>query len=123
VSVALWVALGAGAATGKINVSDGHEIWLKIGLFVFVLGHAVFWVRYNWTRNQRDLIKAFDYLKDVHIRLSIKDLPPPPDSRLQKWLHKNCRCLEFLVAPPCVFEILISVLVTFFVFMNLHHPI
>jgi len=115
ISAGLWVGLGATALSGKIRVCPTA---LAALLIAFVFAHAVFWVRYNWTRNQADLREAFNYVGQAHDRLLIGTPPCPPDSSAQKWLHKHCSRLEFIAAPPCLFEMLISAFVAFFVFLN-----
>jgi hypothetical protein len=86
VSAALWIALAGAAASGKIRITTYPEnAHLAAALFLFVLAHAVFWVRFNLTRNQSDLKEAFKYVAQAHEALLINAPPPPPDSSFQRW--------------------------------------
>lgn len=117
ISAGLWVALGGVALSGKIAKID--QTYLAIMLVAFILAHAIFWVRFNLTRNQRDLREAFNYISQAHATLQIESPPgPPEDSSIKKWVKKCCPKLEFLAEAPCLFQILISLLVAVFVFLN-----
>jgi hypothetical protein len=115
VSVALWVGLVGAALSGKIAIPVSL---LASGLFVFVAVHAALWVRFNWTRNQDDLREAFNYLGEAHKALKLDALPPARESGTQIWMRQNCPALEFLVVPPCLFQIVISILAAAIVLLN-----
>lgn len=118
VSAVLWIALAGGAASGKISITtSAQKVPLAMMLFVLVLGHAILWVRFNFARNQHDLKAAFQYIAQAHEDLLINSAPASPDSQTQIWVKNRFPGFEFIVQPPCLFQILISILVAGFFFL------
>lgn len=118
ITVALWASLAGIALSGKVQPSTPM---LAVLLIIFVLLHSI-WVGYNWFSNMADLRAAFGYIGQVHHLLLINSLPSAPDTNcLQQWLRCHIGFLEFIAAPPCFFEVAVSIVVAIFVFLNLRH--
>ena len=101
VSLGLWVGMGA----GLVALRGIPILVLFPALIIVVLGHAIFWVRWCWKANERDIRLAYFYA-EIAEGMFLPDAPTPDKRRL----NKKELIYGFLTHGPPLFEVTATLL-------------
>lgn len=101
VSLGLWVGMGAGV----ISLRGVPSVVLMVLLPLVVLGHAWFWVRWNWIANERDARLAYFHAESAELLL-FDDVKKPS----RRSMSRSERAFGFFTHGPPLFQILATIL-------------
>jgi hypothetical protein len=98
VSLGLWVGMGAAMVSLKGWVPVPV---LTLVLPAIIIGHALFWVRWNWMRGERDSRLVYYYIKKAEWMV-FRDVPKPRRQHFARYEY----LYGFLLNGPSLFQVL-----------------